>query len=411
MSNQVLYAGGQWARLLSNVTINPIFYGNVRFANEIIEYYGNVTKTPWFAVLAQYGTTSGQLGNPLFLPATQTKLDNLLDIQPLLLQLIASKQISPDDTSYYALHVAPNITVTNQSGTGCVNWCGFHSAHWIQGWSRTENWYPLVYGVVPDQGGGCNSCNVFGTAAHELAEVVTDPVPYTGWSTSAATGNLEVSDICNGQYGTVVTSNGITLTVQRIWSNQERKCVLSPSAATTSNPSSHPAASNPVSSILFGASIGVANSTRTISTTPKTSTTRTTITKTTTAKVAATSVQAKAPSKQPAPKKSVTSSSLYSTPKVSTSTSTSNRTVRNLAGVSHSTSTVKHIIPEPDLLSLPASSLLSNNGTASTQTVFSAGKDAVSTSAPMSKTSQAKASACIFTLFSLFLYFVFVGCL
>ncbi|KAI8832318.1 hypothetical protein BJ741DRAFT_615006 [Chytriomyces cf. hyalinus JEL632] len=195
MAAAMVYSGGTWARLLTNATVHPIFYGPVKRVPEILSFYASVGNTPWFEVMAQYNITSMQLGTPVYINATQPSIDNLKDLQPLLKSLIASGDIQPNENTYYPVHIAPGINVTNQVGKGCVNWCGFHTAHWISGWSKTVNWFPLVYGVVMDQSGGCGGCDVFGISAHELAESLTDPVPYGGWASSTATGNLEVADV------------------------------------------------------------------------------------------------------------------------------------------------------------------------------------------------------------------------
>jgi hypothetical protein len=57
-------------------------------------------------------------------------------------------------------------------------------------------------------------------ASHEFAEMVTDPVPPTGWYDQSDPNSGEIGDICNGQSDTITVGPN-TWTVQRIYSSTD----------------------------------------------------------------------------------------------------------------------------------------------------------------------------------------------
>ena len=57
------------------------------------------------------------------------------------------------------------------------------------------------------------------TVSHEIAEAMTDPHPFSGWSP-------EVADPCDGKAADVRTPNGKAFYVQELWSNGGNRCVL-----------------------------------------------------------------------------------------------------------------------------------------------------------------------------------------
>jgi hypothetical protein len=57
------------------------------------------------------------------------------------------------------------------------------------------------------------------TVSHEIAEAMTDPEPFTGWSP-------EVADPCDGRAANVRMPNGETFYVQQLFSDSANKCVL-----------------------------------------------------------------------------------------------------------------------------------------------------------------------------------------
>jgi hypothetical protein len=57
------------------------------------------------------------------------------------------------------------------------------------------------------------------TVSHEIAEAITDPHPFSGWSP-------EVADPCDGRAANVRMPDGKTFYVQELWSNSANRCVL-----------------------------------------------------------------------------------------------------------------------------------------------------------------------------------------
>ena len=103
----------------------------------------------------------------------------------------------------------------------------------------------MYYSVLPDFSGpgftdpscgnGSEFQNVTAVSSHELAEVITDPEvglaaaccsPLLPGTTQ--TNNQENGDICNHIDGTTKGGDGVTYTVQKIWSNKQNNCVLGP---------------------------------------------------------------------------------------------------------------------------------------------------------------------------------------
>jgi hypothetical protein len=57
------------------------------------------------------------------------------------------------------------------------------------------------------------------TVRHEIAEAMTDPRPFSGWTP-------EVADPCDGRAANVQMPNGKSFSVQELWSNSANRCVL-----------------------------------------------------------------------------------------------------------------------------------------------------------------------------------------
>lgn len=125
--------------------------------------------------------------------------------------------------------------------------CGWHSSG-----TDSQSGKQVPFAFVPRPGLtlsviGCSVASFFDTpsgsvrqdsgvnsAWHELAEMLSDPVPVTGYATSAGAKG-EIGDLCEGQYPGVTGSdhhdvvlNGHEYLVQGIWSNLARGCVVAP---------------------------------------------------------------------------------------------------------------------------------------------------------------------------------------
>jgi hypothetical protein len=157
-----------------------------------------------------------------------------------LISLIKQGIITPNANSYYAIHFAPGIDITQNGQASCQVFCAYHGTVDISSLSVGTQY--LYYGVIPDQGGSCaGGCgispnffdNLCSVASHELVEAVTDA------GVGAATGDTlsaplawynaqsgEIGDLCNGQSGKIVGGDGKTYVVQKEWSNAAGACVI-----------------------------------------------------------------------------------------------------------------------------------------------------------------------------------------
>ncbi|KAJ3330830.1 hypothetical protein HDU76_004748 [Blyttiomyces sp. JEL0837] len=233
-NNKLVYYGGPIIPNVNVIPVSNLLWGsNVAYSTKLTAFYGNVTASTYYDMLAQYSTPTQKLGRgtavaPVTLSGypTKTSLDNDNDIVPYLRN--------------YPIHFAPGISISLQGQGSCVYFCAYHYTITITDIASAGTKY-FYYGVIPDQGGSCaggcgsnsvafnNFCSV---ASHELVEATTDPAigVVTGSSVSApaawydekdgAAGG-EIGDICNAQQGTV---NGYT--VQKEWSNRVGACVV-----------------------------------------------------------------------------------------------------------------------------------------------------------------------------------------
>ncbi len=91
--------------------------------------------------------------------------------------------------------------------------CGAH------GYGTDSSGNTAVYIFLPYQADGSPCGVTLDTisivASHELAEAITDPIPYTGW---VGPGYLEIGDECQNSIGYVMLSNQ-RFAVQALWSN------------------------------------------------------------------------------------------------------------------------------------------------------------------------------------------------
>ncbi|KAJ3081488.1 hypothetical protein HDU99_005573, partial [Rhizoclosmatium hyalinum] len=200
----------------------------------------------WYDVLAQYNVYRGSAVPGFSVSATKTALDDVNDIHPFLTNLISTGQIKPTANTYYPIHFAPGISITQGGSASCSVFCAYHGTIDISSLNVGTKY--LYYGVIPDQGGSCaGGCgsnpstvnNMFSVASHELAEAATDAA--VGVATVIGSPlawydqtNGENGDICNAQQGTTVGADGVTYVVQLTWSNSDNACIASgPKPATT----------------------------------------------------------------------------------------------------------------------------------------------------------------------------------
>jgi hypothetical protein len=262
------YFGGP---VISNVQIVDVLWGpnvNKTVANNMPNYLSALVKSAWLAWLCEYNTlgkskpTSNQViglgnfvGQKTIVPFNKKKVLSDKEIQvELTKQLNAGNLPKPKNDAegrtltMYVIEFPHDIFISSQGGSCAPNgFCGYHSAMKYKG-------KPLIYSVQPDfgPGSGCDvGCgngtmlqNQQSTHSHEIAEAITDPDgPFAtsinfpvGWYDRA---NGEIGDICSLQQAQITVA-GQKITVQKLWSNSQNKCI-----ATNPNLAKGPVVSGP----------------------------------------------------------------------------------------------------------------------------------------------------------------------
>ncbi|KAJ3308462.1 hypothetical protein HDV04_001219 [Boothiomyces sp. JEL0838] len=243
------YYGGP---VISNVKVFTIFWGgqsNVQYASQINQFYTGVTNSALFDMLSQYNTPTQSIGRGSFIGSydytagAKGTLDDST-IQSTLQSLISSGKVpAADANTYYAIHFAPGVSITQGGSSSCQEFCAYH------GTIKQGSGY-IYYGIIPDQGGNCaGGCgsdsnpfnNLCSVASHELIEATTDPA--VGLATANAaplawydSNNGEIGDICNAQQGKIVGGDGNTYVVQAEFSNKDSACIVPKSSGPNPPP-------------------------------------------------------------------------------------------------------------------------------------------------------------------------------
>jgi len=221
--------------VLKNISVHPVFWNaNTQFQANISAFYNAVTKSTLWDMLSQYSAIGRGSGVAGFVDNRTTTSVSDAAIHTELNRLFTAGSLpAPTTSNYYPVHFPSGVTVTAPDGSrSCVVFCAYHGTY-------VRNGVNVNYGVIPDQGGGCaGGCganaqrvnNMDSVASHELIEATTDPAvglatvfgPPLAWYDRT---NGEIGDICNGQQGTTVGSDGVTYTIQLEFSNAANNCV------------------------------------------------------------------------------------------------------------------------------------------------------------------------------------------
>ncbi|KAJ3258837.1 hypothetical protein HK103_003219 [Boothiomyces macroporosus] len=222
------YFGGP---LVANAEVTPIFVGNVKFQQQLQEFYNAVLPSSYLDSLAEYSTAQYKIGRGTAKPAVHFNftLDNReinTLMQEMLSSMAAAQLITPNDNSVYAIHFATTNLIAGGKPL-CDNSCSVHNTAKING--------SLVpYTVIPDFSGECaqgcgNHPNIFDNicslASHELVESITDKG--YGQATSFAF-PVGWYDLQNGEFADLCQGNDTTIegfTVQKYFSVKENQCV------------------------------------------------------------------------------------------------------------------------------------------------------------------------------------------
>ncbi|KAI8611266.1 hypothetical protein BC830DRAFT_669451 [Chytriomyces sp. MP71] len=225
------YGGGP---VISNVEATIIFYNSTSTdQKDLKDYYNFLVQSPLVDALQEYSTPTQTIGRGHVVGSyfenknLKQTLDNLADIRPYLRNLTIAGIISPNDNSYYPIHFASGIQITDSSGQSCVTFGGYHSATYV---ADIANVTYLYYAVLPNC--GQRALDMAPAISHELAEAITDPLYPRGWNSAAL--SAEIGDICAGFYTQLSDAKGKLWYVQNIWSNMQKKCGATPLHAPSS---------------------------------------------------------------------------------------------------------------------------------------------------------------------------------
>lgn len=245
----------------------PVFVGNKWqtdalwkcFASALQLFYTDLLASSYSSVLGQYGYRDGINVSAHFEPAPASGTLDDAAVAQIVADLHAGGVI-PDDTANQGssitahaafVHLDDTVAFSNTSPPlGSFSFCApefVYGYHWFNATLRPV---PIYYGVVAGMSDACLAgdtdpivnlpqlSRITVVASHELAELVSDPQPNTGWSSPFA----EIGDTCEGQgLNAMFTGAHGTWTVQDIYSlfDDEKGqpfCVISSAAPQESPP-------------------------------------------------------------------------------------------------------------------------------------------------------------------------------
>ncbi|HEX4513275.1 MAG TPA: hypothetical protein VH054_07055, partial [Polyangiaceae bacterium] len=183
--------------------------------------------SPYWLNLEEYGITNGNLVASVHVPTSvlvqPSDLDTMGRVDVLLLQSRIATALGGDSDAgtpaaismpgaqAYLFFLPDGLNVAlGQRGSytyqTCVDTYGYHGFDGVE-----------PYAVLPP----CDDGRSLYTASHELAEMATDPEPYTGWASDSdiSVNGGEVADLCEQ----AVMQEGVIVT--RLWSNMQNGCV------------------------------------------------------------------------------------------------------------------------------------------------------------------------------------------
>lgn len=237
-ATRMLYYGGP---VISAAHVKVVFWGNTVAATTTRQagpFLKAVVASTYADQLAQYATkgvagigghtgtqTIGRglyLGQTVITPSnTATTLTDLAIRRELLHQITIGKLPQRTPNTLYMVFFPASITVTLDGSVSCQAFGAYHEAN--PGRTGVTN---LLYGVMPDCGGGFGNISV--ATSHEYAEAVTDAIPTPGthpaypqaWNTSDG---YEIGDLCEGSNATL-TAGTVKYAVQEVFDTKTNAC-------------------------------------------------------------------------------------------------------------------------------------------------------------------------------------------
>jgi hypothetical protein len=229
----VTFHGGA---ILSHANVSSVFYGqdwntsdpNGNIRNTMIDFTKDIVKSPYMAMLGEYGVGRGTIGNS-YLPVyagpkngdtvTESQIQNLLTSE-----ILNGRLPWPGDgQQLYFVYLAPGAKDSWDVANGDA---AHHGSYlFLPGIFNS----PVYYAVIPDLSYSISTLTTI--VSHELAEAVTDPDvrlsdptgPNTGYDYTYGawyrdSGAAEIGDGLESQTARFL-ANGHTYTVQKEWSN------------------------------------------------------------------------------------------------------------------------------------------------------------------------------------------------
>jgi len=222
---KLTYRGGP---LLANVEVFTIFWGGgwktspqADTANNINIFFSDILRSSLIPQLAEYNVPKYQFGNgrltgTISITAGAPKA-SITDsqIRKQLQKWIGSNKAfpKPGKNTLYFIYFDKGISVSMGGSKSCSSFCGYHDAIGSKIFYAVMP-YPACAGCL----GGMNELDALtATGSHELCEAMTDAVPGSGWYDDV---HGEIGDICAWQFKKIGAH-----TVQKEWSNMQKKCV------------------------------------------------------------------------------------------------------------------------------------------------------------------------------------------
>ncbi|KAI9338831.1 hypothetical protein BDR26DRAFT_862849 [Obelidium mucronatum] len=221
--NRLLYSTDN-GPVIQSVQVVPIYYGSHPFQQALNLFYADVVASTYFDVLQQYDTPTqqirrGSLGTPI--THSSPRYTSNLNIAQYLQSLATARVITPNENTYYPVHLGPEIDHVTGG-------CALHGSTFDLNSNNR-----IIYAVLPfTSTSSCRGNSVLASiqqsSSHELMEAVTNgAVDRMAWNNHG----LEISDMCNGRIDSLIL-NGRNHTIHQIWSNCDGKCVSKSTCAT-----------------------------------------------------------------------------------------------------------------------------------------------------------------------------------
>jgi hypothetical protein len=142
--------------------------------------------------------------------------------------IAAGKLPKPSTDRVYAIFFRSGQTIVTPDGNSVNNFCAYHD-------TTTYGSSTAYYAVIPYEvtNRGCRTASTYFNStttivSHELVEAITDPGVGLNRLAWYDRNYGESADICAGPSSgvSIIGGDGVSYTVQRIWSNRARACIV-----------------------------------------------------------------------------------------------------------------------------------------------------------------------------------------